>query len=58
MFGLYTPSAETEHYVLGHFRPNMFGGRIFGASLLLRNVPHVVPEGAYGGLGGSWAVPW
>ena len=31
MFGLFTPSVETEHHVLGHFRP--FGGRIFGASL-------------------------
>ena len=35
IFGLFTPSAETEHYVLGHFRPNIFGGRIFGASLVI-----------------------
>ena len=34
MSGLFTPSAEPEHYVLGHFRPNIFGGRIFGASLV------------------------
>ena len=34
-FGLFTPSAETENYVLGHFRPNIFGGRIFGASLVI-----------------------
>jgi hypothetical protein len=34
MSGLFTPSAEPEHYVLGHFRPNIFGGRIFGASLI------------------------
>ena len=32
-FGLFTPSAETGNYVLGHFRPNILGGRIFGASL-------------------------
>jgi heme/copper-type cytochrome/quinol oxidase subunit 3 len=25
---------ETENYVLGHFRPNIFGGRIFGAFLI------------------------
>ena len=33
-FDLFTPSAETENYVLGHFRPNIFGDRIFGASLV------------------------
>ena len=33
MFGLFTPSAETERYVSGHFRPNIFGGQIFGPSL-------------------------
>ena len=37
-FGLFTPSAETENYVLGHFRPNIFGGRIFSASLVSTSV--------------------
>ena len=42
MFSLFTPSAETEHYVLGNFRPNMFGGRVFGASLLLSVFLHTL----------------
>ncbi|GAA6097171.1 uncharacterized, partial [Tachysurus ichikawai] len=25
---------KTENALLGHFRPNIFGGRIFGASLM------------------------
>ena len=37
MFGLFTPSDETKLYVLGYFRPNMFGGRIFGAFLVFRD---------------------
>jgi hypothetical protein len=38
-FGVFTPLAETENYVLGHFRPNIFGGQIFGASLVGTDVP-------------------